>query len=166
MSSSYLSQDSENQSRQLEVQTVTIPFTLTANTSASLVTLTTDEPARLFLASAGVNNITPALAVNETATYTTGPNDASGILNALFAVNETVLKVMRAQVTQRNTTGQSGQGAYLGNALVVGGNPQGVTSGTGGGQKIMIIIDTGLNHTTTNVDACLSIDYIVQTTNA
>lgn len=149
----FIGKDAAIQGRQFLVQEVQIPFTVTASATAANIALACDEPARLYLKSASVDQITAALATNETATFTTSPTDATGILNALLIVNESVVKVIGATMVHRDKIGQTSQGAFLGSAT-------GVTTGTGGGNSIMLAVQTGVNHTTTNVAGLLKVSYV------
>lgn len=151
--------------RQLEVQQLVIPLYVVGNSTAASVTLTTDEPGFVFLNSSSVNQVTAALQPNEVATYSAAPADASGTLQCLIQIQETLVKVCDAQL--RNRVGSSsGYTAYLGNTVAgpLGTLGSGVTTGTGGGQSIMLVLNTGVNLTSTAgiVDACLEVNYIVQ----
>lgn len=149
---SYPSKDEVLQNRQLKVQTVCIPFTIVGNATAGSVVPRNDEPSRLFLATAGVNQITAALATNETATYTTAAADATGVFQAFLKTNESLEKVVSLQCFNRVTGAQ--EPAFLGSAT-------GISTGTGGGKSIMIVVDSGtaLNASNT-LDACLVIKYV------
>lgn len=150
--------------RQLEVQSLVIPLYLVGNSTAASVTLNTDEPGFVFLNSSSVNQITAALQTNETATFSAAPADASGTVQCLIQIQESLVKVCDAQL--RNRVGSSsGYTAYLGNTVAgpLGTLGSGVTTGTGGGQSIMLVLTTGVNLTSTAgvVDACLEVNYIV-----
>jgi hypothetical protein len=58
---SFESHDSPIMSRELKVQRLVIPFTVTASTTPALVVLRNDEPSILFLQSQGVNQINNGL---------------------------------------------------------------------------------------------------------
>lgn len=151
-----MSYDSKNElvrARQLKVQRLTIPFTLTANATPASVVLRNDEPAIMFLQSEGVDQVTGALDTSETATYTGAALvDANGILQVLLKIREKVLKVCQARMVSR-TDGVT-QPIFLGSAT-------GITTGTGGGSSIMLKIDSSVNHATTNVDACIEVEYVL-----
>lgn len=150
-----MSYDSKNelvQARKLKVQKLSIPFALTANATPANVVLRNDEPAIMFLQSEGVDQITGALDANETATYATSPVDANGTLNVLVKVRESVLKVVSARMASR-ITGVA-QPLFLGSA-------SGITTGSGGGKSIMLTLDSSVNHATTNVDACIEVEYVL-----
>lgn len=144
--------------RQLEVQKLSIPLVIVGNATAASVSLRDDEPAVLFLASAAVDQITPALSVGETATYSAAAVDATGVFHLLVRIQEPVLKVVRATVVSR-TDGTS-KPCYLGSAT-------GITTGTGtySGQDIMLICTATVDFTGANtLDACLEVEYVVDET--
>lgn len=58
---SFESENSKVDSRELKVQRLVIPFTVTANTTPALVVLRNDEPSILFLQSQGINQINNGL---------------------------------------------------------------------------------------------------------
>lgn len=150
---SYSSKDEVLQNRQLKVQRVSIPLTIVGNATAGSVVPRNDEPSRLFLATAGVDQITAALDTDETATYTTAASDANGIFQVLLKVKEPVEKVACAYCFNR-VTGVL-EPAFLGSAT-------GVTTGDGGGKSIMLAVDsaTALNAANT-LNACLVVEYVV-----
>lgn len=150
---SYQSKNSQVQGRQLKVQSLIIPFAVTANATPALVVLSSDEPSILFLRSEGVNQITTAsgaLASGETATYSVAPNDANGIMNLLLKIqpNDVCLKVMQANVIDRVNGGS--QPCKLGDA-----------DGISSAGNIMLTMDSTVNLSTTNLDACLEVEYVV-----
>lgn len=151
--SSYYPKDSIVGDRQLEVQRLSIPFSVTASATPSAVVLTSDEPAILFLRSQGVDQITVAsgaLDSGETATYSVAPNDANGIMNLLVKVNgEVVQKITSMSIAERST-GQA-EVCKLGSA-----------SGLSSEGKIMLTLDSAVNHSTTSADYSLEVAYIVQ----
>ena len=151
--SSYQSKDEVVQGRQLKVQKVSIPLVVVGNAVAASVSLSNDEPSRLFLASAANNQITAALASNETATYTTAANDANGVFQVLLQCKESVQKVVCAYALNRI----SGilEPAFLGSAT-------GITTGSGGGKSIMLVVNSGTDFTGANtLDCALCIEYVI-----
>lgn len=137
--------------RQLKVQRLVIPFTVTAHATPASVVLRNDEPSVLFLRSEGVDQITTAsgaLDSGETATFSVSPNDANGIMNLLLKLEETVAKVCRANVTDRVNGGS--QPCKLGDADGISSNG-----------KIMLTLDSSVDHSTTNADYCLEVEYVV-----
>ena len=122
---------------------------MTANATPASVTTSNDEPSICFIQTEGVNNITAALASGETATYSSSPNDANGILNIFIRTNEQVGKICQAGFVSR-TTGVS-QPCFLGSA-----------TGLSSAGNIMLTIDSSVNYATTNVDGCVEVEYTVQ----
>lgn len=139
--------------RQLKVQKLSIPFVIVGNATSSSVSVSCDEPSLLFIKTQGVDQITAALATSETATYTTSPDDSNGIFNILVRIQEPVNKVVSIRVADRVT------GA---NELAYIGSSSGITTGSGGGQSIMLTCDAtvALNAANT-VSGCLEVEYIV-----
>ncbi len=148
---SYQSKNSLVQGRQLKVQRLVIPFTVTASATPSAVVLHTDEPNILFLQSEGVNQITGAKASGETATYTsTTPDDSDGLMNLFVKIQpeDVCVKVMQAKITNRITGTLSP--CFLGDA-----------DGISSLGNIMLAMDSATDLSTTNLDACLEVEYIV-----
>lgn len=145
---SFESKSQQVLSRQLKVQRLVIPFTITANATPASVVLRNDEPSLCFLKSEGVDQITAALTAGETATYTVSPVDANGTLNIFLKVGETVEKVCRANVTDRVNGGS--QPCKLGDA-----------DGVSSLGNIMLTMDSTVNHATTNFDGCLEVEYVI-----
>lgn len=147
---SYESRNSLVKGRQLKVQRLVIPFTVTASATPSAVVLRDDEPSVLFLKSEGVDQITGALASGETATYSVSPNDANGIMNLFIKIQpeDSCLKVHQANVRDRVNGGS--QPCKLGDA-----------DGISSAGNIMLTMDSSVNHTTTNFDGCLEVEYSV-----
>lgn len=147
MANAFQAKDAGVLERQLKVQKLSIPFTLTSNATPASVVTANDEPSILFIQTQGVNNITAALAAGETATYTSTPNDANGILNLFIRTNEAVGKICKATFVSR-ITGVS-QPAFLGSA-----------SGLSSAGNIMLAIDSSVNYATTDVDGCIEVQYV------
>lgn len=148
---SFNSKDSLVLERQNKVQRLVIPFSITASATAANVVLRNDEPARMFLRSEGVDQITTAsgaLESGETATYSVAADDSDGIFNILVKLNESCAKVMRANVTDRVNGGS--QPVKLGDA-----------DGLSSLGKIMLTCDSTVNLSTTNLDGCLEVEYVV-----
>ena len=151
--------DAKNQEvagRQLEVQKVVIPLVLVGNTTAASVSMTSDEPALLYFRSQSVDQITPALAANETASFVVASSDAGGTVQCLLQIKENLVKVCSASL--RNQVGSSsGMTAYVGD----GNANHGITTGSGGGQSIMLILTTGVSlQSATTSQLCLEVEYI------
>lgn len=147
--STFEAKNSQVFGRQLKVQRLVIPFTVTANATPASVVLRNDEPSVLFIKSEGVDQITGALASGETATYTVSPNDVNGIINLYVKIDgDDCLQVCRANVTDRVNGGS--QPCKLGDA-----------DGISSVGNIMLTMDATVNLATTNFDACLDVEYVV-----
>lgn len=139
--------------RQLKVQRLSIPLTIVGNAVAANVVCRNDEPAILFLQTDGVDQITPALASGETATYTVATSDATGVFRALVKIQEPIGKVVAAYACRRDAF--EVVPARLGSA-------SGITTGSAGGKSIMLAVDCALALNAGNtLDACLMIEYVV-----
>lgn len=139
--------------RQLKVQRLTIPLTIAGNATAASVVCRNDEPAILFLQTDGVDQITPALASGETATYTVATSDATGVFRALVKIQEPIGKVVACYAARRDAF-----------ELVPGrlGSATGITTGSAGGKSIMLAVDCALALNAANtLDAALVIEYVV-----
>lgn len=140
--------------RQLKVQKLSVPFVIVGSATAANVSITCDEPGFVFVATSGVDQITGALASGETATYSSSPSDASGRFNVLVKIQENVVKIVSCHAHD----------LVLGTLQPVKrGSTLGITTGTAGGQSIMLTCTAtqALNAANT-VDACLELEYVVQ----
>lgn len=142
----YASKDELVQGRQLKVQRLVIPFVITASATASAVVLSNDEPALLFLKTAGVDQIT---AVADGSPSFASPSDAAGTFNILVKLNEVAAKVMHAEVIGRNAS------------LNVNCTLANTTGLTAAADKIVLNCTSGINETTTNTNACLCVEYVI-----
>lgn len=139
--------------RQLKVQRLSIPLSVAGNATPASVVLRNDEPAVLFLQSEGVDQITAALAANETATYTVAASDANGVVRALVKIQESVEKVVAAYACRRDAFEM---------IPVRLGSASGISTGSAGGKSIMLALDSALALNAANtLDACLIVEYIV-----
>lgn len=150
---SYVSKDEVVQSRQLKVQRVVIPFYITADATPADVVPLNDEPTRLFLQTEGVDQITDALNADETATYTSTPVDADGVFLLLLKVKEPLAKVVSAYCFNRVTGVRSP--TFIDSAT-------GITTGDGGGESIMLAVDSTTDLSSDDLDACLIVEYAVE----
>lgn len=149
----YEAKNSAVQGRQLKVQELAIPFSITAHATPASVVHTNDEPAVLFIRTEGNDKITTgsgALVSGETATYSVAANDANGIVNFYVKLGEdNCSKVVSAVVIDRvNGTVQP---AKLGDA-----------DGISSEGNIMITSDTTVDLSTTDLSGCLIVKYIVE----
>lgn len=153
----YRAKQSSVQDRQLKVQRLVIPFQVVGSATAADVSITSDEPGFVFFESNAVDQITGALATDETATYTDGtPVDADGELNVLLTLGEEIVKVMGGVMYNLDADGfapLTGTGVNLGSAT-------GITTGVGGGKSLMISVDTGADHTTGTHKRALVVEYV------
>lgn len=150
---SYQAKNELQLNRQLKVQKLSIPFVIVGNSSSASVAVSNDEPGILFLRTQGNDQITAALATSETATYTVSPSDSGGIFNILVKIQEPVDKVVSCKAFQR-VTGDV-EKVYLGSST-------GITSGSGGGQSIMLTCTaTQAINASNTVNACLEVEYSV-----
>lgn len=139
------------QGRQLKVQELAIPFTITANVTPASVVCSSDEPSILFQRTEGVNQITTAsgaLISGETATYSNASVDANGVSSFYIKLNEVCTKVVSAYVVSR-TTGVM-QPCFLGDA-----------DGLSSVGNIMLTCDSTVNYATTNFDGTLVVKYVI-----
>lgn len=145
--SNYNAKDELVLGRQLKVQRLVIPLAITANATPASVVLANDAPGVLFLKSEGVDQI--AAVADGTPSFTAA-NDANGIFNLLVKISEPVAKVMHAEVISRNAS------------VLVVCTLANTTGKTAADDKIVLNCDTAVNLTTTNLDACLVVEYVIQ----
>lgn len=150
MSSAFYPKDSLAMDRALKVQRLVIPFTVTFSATAANVVLANDEPSVAYFQSQGVNQITAADSTAAGEFNDTTPTDSNGDLNILVKVGESVAKVMQCRIRNRVTGTE-----YA--AHEDAGGTQGVST-TG---NIMLSVSTSVNFTTTSLDACLEVEYVV-----
>jgi hypothetical protein len=154
---SYPAMDSQVYSRQLKVQKVSIPFTVTANATPASKTRTVDEPALLFLRleGAGQDDITVAKGALESGESlpaglaTAADATATGV--GLLKINENIAKVMSVKLVGRGATD------LLKSCQVLG-----PTTGTGGGQSIVFNFVGGVDLASVSLNAVFEVEYIVQ----
>ncbi len=150
---SYVPQDSLVQLRNLKVERLVIPFSIVGSATSTSVVATSDEPGFVFFATQGVDGITAALSTSETATYTTSPDDGTGVFNVLIKLGESVGKLCSARFSLRDSL--TAQAVKLGSAT-------GITTGTGGGKSLMLTCDTTVDlHASNTILGVLEVDYAV-----
>lgn len=155
MSSSFYAKDAIVQDRALKVESLVIPFLVTHSATPANVVLSNDEPNILFMQSQGVDQISQKDDTAADQFNNQSPSDASGQLNILVDLgSESALKVMRASIVSR--TDGSSKACYPD----VGGSPSGISSDG----QIMLYAPTGVNVSTTDLDACLIVEYTVSGT--
>lgn len=152
--SDFYAKNSLQMDRQLKVQKLSVPFVIVGNASSASVSISCDETSFVFFRTQGNDQITGALASGETATYSSSPNDGTGVYQALVKIQENVIKVVSLRCGDL-VTGNSD--------LARRGSSTAITTGSGGGQSIMVLLTSpsALNASNT-VDACLEVEYIVQ----
>lgn len=149
MSTAFQAKGPAAQDRQLKVQSVCIPFTVTASATASAVVLGNDETSVLYLRSEGVDYITAEVtALGDTASFSVAPDDSDGIMNLFVVVGEQVAKICQANVIDRVNGGS--QPCKLGSS-----------TGLSSLGNMMLTMDSTINLSTTNAALCLEVDYIV-----
>ena len=147
----YESKSSAVSLRQMAVEELAIPFTITANVTPASVVLASDEPSVLFIKSEGVDQIAAKLtALSDTATYTGATIvDANGICTFYIDLGGDVCKKVVSAYYVSRATGVV-QPIFIGSA-----------SGISTLGNIMLKLDSGVNHATTSVDATLIVKYTV-----
>jgi hypothetical protein len=161
--SNYQSRNGLVQNRQLKVQRLVIPFQITGNASSASVVVSRDEPAILFLATQGVNQITPAYDSTTIApTIANAPNDSTGTINLMLSIQEPVGKVMAARVVRTDVVNaqyqcqleNGGTGIVLDSALVT-------PYGANGGDCIILSATTLALNGSNVLNATLECEYVV-----
>lgn len=144
----YESKDELVKGRQLKVQRLVIPFSIVGHATASLVSISKDEPALLFIKTEGVDQITAA---TDGSPSFTSASDANCVFNILVKINESVAKVMAARVQLRDTVNKI-YGCSLANT----------TGLTAAADKIVLNCDgdVALNASNT-LNACLELEYVI-----
>lgn len=150
--SSYMSHDSLVQDRQLKVLRLSIPLSIVANATPASKSQSNDEPARLFLNTEGIQQITLANGAVDSASELSAitfasPSDASGVFNLLVRFNEPVVKVCSAMLIRTN-------GQEVISATLTTAPASGITSA---GDKVVLNADSAVNFATTNYNATLEI---------
>ena len=152
MAASYQAKNSGVLGRALKVQKLVIPFTVTHNATPASKTITNDEPSILFMNFEGITGIsttTGALQTGETAPSLASATDSTGVMNVCVLIQETIDKVMHLEVISRGTAV----------GIVKPGVVLAASTGTGGGKSIFANITTGVNFSTTDLDAVLVVEY-------
>lgn len=146
----FYAKDSITRERQLKVIELEIPLFITGSATSSSVAPTSDEPALVFMNTAGVNQTTAALDSGEAAPTFAAPVDATGLINVMVKVNEPIKKVVDAYIVSRTDTTGYVKASYLANTTGIDAN----------GNKICLNIPSGVNLTSGNLDACLHVSYV------
>ena len=137
---------------QLKVQELCLPFSITASATPAAVVVAQDDPAVLFIKTEGVDRITSAagaLDSGEAVPTYVSQNDANGLFSVLVKVGEPIGKVVGAYIVRRTAHGLDT--CKLANTTGISAN----------GDKIALDCDSGVNLTTTSLDAVLVLKYRV-----
>jgi len=133
--------------RQLKVQELAIPLSITGNATPASVVPTSDERGMVFLETEGVDQITAALN-GDTAPTFVAQDDSNGLFSVMIVVGEQIQKVLSAQLVRRNA--HASDSAKLANTTGI----------TALGDKIVLDCDTAVNLSSASLDACLIVRYI------
>lgn len=148
----YQPKDAAVASRQLVVQRLSIPFTVTHNASPASKTMTVDEPSLVFFNFQGITQLstsTGAIETGEILPTLATATDSTGVFNVLIKIREPLVKVCAVYLIGRGSS-----------SLMLSGQPLAFTTGsTNSGQSIVANIPSGVNLSTTDVDACLCVEY-------
>lgn len=146
----FQAKDRNTRERQLKVIELEIPFSIVGSATAANVVPTCDEPALVFLATEGVDQITAALDSGEAAPTFASPSDSAGTFNIMVKVGESISKVIGAMIIPRTSTG-SVKPAYLANTTGIDAN----------GNKICLNCTSAVAVNTTNtLNAILKVSYV------
>jgi hypothetical protein len=123
--------------RQLKVQRLVLPFSITGHATPASKTIVRDDAGLLFINTEGISGITVAAGAMDTdaelaAITFTAADDSDGIINLCVRVGEDLDKVLLARLSKRGA-----------NENVNGTFPTGATSGiTSVGDKVVLNVDT------------------------
>lgn len=146
--------------RALEVQKLSIPLLITHSATSTAVVVANDEPSILFLNTQGITQISiaaGALGASEVAPSLASATDSTGVINLCLVIGEVLVKVMHAEVISRALNGSPIIKPCQILAFSTGAGVDGLV-----GADIFLNCTTGVNFTTTDLDACLVIEYITQ----
>jgi hypothetical protein len=138
-----------------QVTRLCLPFTIVGSATAASVAITADDPAILYLKTAGVDQITAALASTETGPTYTAPSDSGGQVAALVNINEPLFKVVNVALVSRtaNLVAYANVTATPSTGLVV--NSAATSS------KICLDLKLGVAINAANTfNGCLVVEYI------
>lgn len=143
---SFQAKDPVVRDRQLKVQTLRIPLAITGNATPASVVVRSDEPAVLFLKTQGVDQIS---GVVDGSPSFAAANDANGVFNAMLKINEPLAKVVCAKLVSRSGT------ECIACSMA---NTSGLSAA---GDKILLNVDSSVDLSAANLDACLEVSYVV-----
>src|ERR1019366_381596 len=142
--------------RQLKVQRLVIPFTVTHHATPGSKSFTVDDPSSVFFNFEGLTGLstsTGAIETNEVLpVLATATDSSTGIFNVLVRINEPIEKVCAIYLIGRGAT-----------SLHVSGTPLAFTTGsTNSGQSIVGNFTSNINLSSADMNASLVIEYIVK----
>lgn len=147
---SFIAKKSAVHERQLKVQSIEIPLSITGHATPASVVAKSDADAILFLKTEGTNRITSAagaLDSGETAPTFVAAVDATGKFAALVKIGEQIDKAVSCLLVRRD-------GHAVENCKIAG-----ISSS---GDKIGLDCDTAVDLSAANLDASLELKYIVK----
>lgn len=151
----YQAKSSDVLRRQLKVERLVIPFTVTANATPASKSLANDEPSVLFMNAQGVTQISVANGALDSGeavpSFDLALSDAGGTLNVLVKISEQIVKIMQARVSNRSTGAVYACYHNVSNPDTDANN-----------DKLLLNINTGVNFATTSLDACIEVEYITE----
>lgn len=150
----YMAKSELVQGRQLKVQKLEIPFTITGNATPASVVVVVDEPSIMFVKTQGTDKITVAagaLDSGEAVPTFVAQNDGTGLFSVLIKVSEQIDKVCYARIVKRNS--------HTGADTAKIANTTGISAN---GDKIALDCDTSVDLSAASLNACLEIAYIVK----
>ena len=150
----YSPKDSNVAKSNLQVQTLRLPFTIAGSATSANVVVTPYDTTVLFINTAGVTQIstsTGALDSGEASPSMGTISDAGGQFGALVKVNETINKIVGAELLQLGGSSQAPGTITLANT----------TGLTANGNKIVLNVNSGFAYNSaTTLTGCLVVHYI------
>lgn len=153
MAASFQAKQSNVLNRQLEVQRLVIPFTVTSNATPASKVITNDEPSVLFMNFEGITGISiaaGALVTGEVAPSLASATDSTGVFNVCVLINEPLVKVMHMEIVSRT----------IASGIVKPAAILAFSTGTNGGMSVFANVTSGVNFSSTSLDACLVVEYV------
>lgn len=150
----YQPKDAAVYNRQLKVQRLSIPFTVTHNATPASKVITVDEPSLVFFNFQGITQLSTAFGAIETGEILpslASATDSTGVFNVLVKINEALIKVCSVSIEGRaGATGVTNLCQIL----------PFTTGSTNSGQSIIANVTSGVNFSSTDLDACLKVEYV------
>lgn len=151
----YQPKDNQVYGRQLKVQRLSIPFKVTHHATAASKVIATDEPSLVFFNFAsltGISTGTGALETGETPPSFATATDSTGVFNVCIKTGEALVKAVNVSIHGRNSEAITNLSTILAFS----------TGSTNSGQSIFANVTSGINFSTTDLDAVLEVEYITQ----